>query len=82
MTVQSFTGTITNTTYEDVETLSSITFVADTTYSFQVQNIANIKIADAEFTLQNEKFTYKAGTETMYIKTDSVGAVLTILENE
>ena len=82
MTVQSFTGTIdTNGQFATVESLTSITFTADTNYSIQVQNIADIKIADAIFTFRNEKFQYKAGTEDMYIKTYGQ-VVLTILENE
>ena len=81
MTAVSKTITITNTTYETIESLASITMTASKTYSIQIQNMAYVKIADAEFVFNNEKFTLTQGSDAVYIKTTSIGAVLTILEN-
>ena len=81
MTAVSKTITITNTTYETIESLASITMTASKTYSIQIQNMAYVKIADAEFVFNNEKFTLTQGSDAVYIKTNGIGAVLTILEN-
>lgn len=76
----SFTGTInTNGEFKTVDELTGLTLTSEKTYTFQVQNIAELKIDNAIFTLQNEKFTWKQGADTIYLK--SVNAVLTVLEN-
>lgn len=82
MTIQSYTGFITQTTYTTLASLSEITFTEGKTYSIQIQNIAEFKIGDAEFTFENEKFTWKQGGQDIYLKTTSLGARITILENE
>ena len=79
MTTTSFTGTISTSTYTDVETLTSLTLTEGKAYTIQVQNIANLKIADAEFTLNNILLKLTKTSDDWYIKGNN--AVLTILEN-
>ena len=80
MTVASYTGEInTNGEWATIASLTSFTFVEDTPYWIQVQNIAEIKIASAEFTVHNEKFKYTQLEDDIYIKTNE-RVVLTILE--
>lgn len=81
MTAVSNTITITNNSYETIASLVSITLTSGKTYSMQIQNIAIIKIADAEFTFNNEKFQFTQGDDDIYIKTPGLPATLTILEN-
>ncbi len=83
MTTVSKTIQITNNSYETIESLAEITLTQGKSYSMQIQNRAAIKIADAEFTFNNEKFCFTQGDDTIYIKsTDSVyPAILTVLEN-
>lgn len=81
MTAVSKTLKIENTTFETIASLASITLTASKTYSMQVQNIAEIKIADAIFTFENEKFQFTQADDDIYIRTLGVPAVLTILEN-
>lgn len=84
MTIQSFTGRIdTNNEFVTVESVATgFTFVEGNTYTMQVQNSCYLKVADAVFSVSNEKFNYTAGSEDMYIKTNYTSVVLTILENE
>lgn len=79
----SFTGKIeTNGEYETVSSLSGVTFTSGKSYSIQIQNLAYLKIADAEFAIYtDEPFTYTASSDDLYIKTDYASCVLTILEN-
>ena len=79
MTTTSFTGTISASTYTDVETLTSLTLTEGKAYTIQIQNIANLKIADAEFTLNNTLLKLTKTSDDWYIKANN--AVLTILEN-
>ena len=51
------------------------------TYSIQIQNIAELKIADAIFTLENEKLALTQGEDDIYIRTPGLPAIFTILEN-
>lgn len=88
----SFTGQI-NTNGEFV-TVESVTvgvegstftgFTEGKSYNIQVQNVADLKVGDAIFTLGDrfQFLTYKAGTDDMYIKTDVIPTKLTILEEE
>lgn len=83
MTAVSKTITITNDNYETIASLAGITLTSGKTYSMQIQGMANIKIADAEFTFNNEKFQFTQGSDAISIKplgSDS-SAKLTILEN-
>ena len=82
--VDSYTGTIkTDGEWQSVETLTELTFTAGNTYTMNVINSAEIKVANAIFPILNEKFQYKAGTDDLYIKTqDGYTCTLTILENE
>ena len=84
MTVQSFTGTInTNGEFAEVSELTDVTFSSGTTYNMQIQNVAYLKVGDAVFCFNNEKFDYKASSDTLYIKTATGSACeLTILEVE
>ena len=84
MTAASFTGNIqTNNEFVTVESVADdFTFTAGKTYTMQIQNTAELKISDAIFTISDEKFTYKAGTDDLYINTPLFDCVLTILENE
>lgn len=84
MTIQSFTGRInTNNEFVTVESVATgFTFTAGTSYTMQVQNGCYIKIANAVFWVADEKFGYLAGSEDLYIKTQSQSVILTILENE
>lgn len=78
----SFTGTInTNGEFISINELTGLTLTSGKTYSIQVQNIAEIKITDAIFTINNEKFTWTQGNDAIYIRTPGLPAVLTILEN-
>lgn len=78
----SFTGTInTNGEFKTINELTGLTLTSGKTYTFQVQNMAELKIDKAVFTLYNEKFTWTQGADTVYIKTSSSSAVLTVLEN-
>ena len=84
MTANSFTGEInTNNEFETIESQADgFTFTVGKVYTMQVQNSAYFKVSDAEFYLSNEKFQYKAGTDDLYIKTNTLGVILTILEDE
>lgn len=81
MTTVSNTITITNTSYETIASLADITLTNGKTYAMQIQNLAYIKIADAEFVFKDEKFQLTQGADDVYIKTTALGATLTILEN-
>ena len=83
MTTVSKTITVTNNSYETIASLADITLTSGKSYSMQIQNRAAIKIADAEFAFNNEKFCFTQGDDSIYIKSiDSVyPATLTILEN-
>ena len=81
---ESYTGTIkTDGQWQSVETLTGVTFTVGNTYSMNIINTAEIKVANAIFPVTNEKFQYKAGSEDLYIKTQNgYTCTLTILENE
>jgi hypothetical protein len=72
----------TNNQFKTVAEVADFTFTQGNTYTMQVQNSADIKIDNAIFTISNEKFTYKATSDTLYIKTNFLGCTLTILEVE
>lgn len=72
----------TNGEYESVTTLTGFSFTEGKTYNMQIQNVAYLKVGDAEFCFINEKFDYTAGSEDLKIKTDMAQCVLTILEVE
>lgn len=81
MTTNSCTETInTNGEFVTVAEAADFTFTQDKTYSMQIQNTAELKIADAIFTIRDEKFSYKATSDDLYIKC-SIPCILTILEN-
>jgi hypothetical protein len=80
MTILSYTGTVNTNAYKTIAEVASVTFTEGKTYAMQIQNLANIKIADAEFTIKNEKFKYTATSDDIYIKTYG-DVILTILEN-
>lgn len=85
MTIQSFTGRInTNNEFVTVESVATgVTFTVGNTYTMNVSNSAEVKVANAIFPITNEKFQYKAGADDLYIKTqDGYTCTLTILENE
>lgn len=81
---ESYTGTIkTDGEWQSVETATGVTFTVGNTYTMNVINTAEIKVANAIFPISNEKFQYKAGADDLYIKTqDGYTCTLTILENE
>lgn len=81
MTAVSKTVNITNSTFETIASLASITLTVGKTYSMQIQNIAEIKIADTIFTINNEKFTWTQANDAIYIRTPGLPAMLTVLEN-
>lgn len=82
MTTNSFTGTInTNGEFVKVSEATNFDFTEGNTYTMQVARDAYLKISDAVFYINNEKFTYKATSDNLYIKTNSLCCVLTILEN-
>ena len=82
MTTVSFTGRInTNNEFSDVATLTGITFTIGNTYGIQIQNIGEVKLADAIFTVTDDKpFNFTCGTDDLYIKTNELGAMLTVLD--
>ena len=80
MTANSCTKTInTKGEYVSVATATGLTLTSGKTYNMQIQNPAYLKVANAEFRFDNDKFDYTATDDTLYIKTD-LPAVLTILE--
>lgn len=81
MTAVSNTVTVTNTSYETLASVADITLTNGKTYAMQIQNLAYIKIADAEFVFKDEKFQLTQSSDDVYIKTTALGATLTILEN-
>lgn len=81
----SFTGEInTHNEFVKVSDVADFTFIEGNIYTMQVQNDAYIKIFDAIFYVSGsgEKFSYKAASSDLYIKTSNLGCILTILENE
>jgi hypothetical protein len=77
----SYTGHInTKGEWVKVSTKTGFTFTADKYYTMQIQNQAWLKVDDAEFFFEGEKFQYKHGTSDLYIKTGKIDCVLTILE--
>lgn len=83
MTAQSFTGVInTNGDWETVASLTNITFTEGTTYNIQINNLAYLKIGNAVFSFNGEKFDYKASSDDLYIKTNNNSCTLSILEAE
>lgn len=82
MTTNSYTGSITtNGEFVTIAELTNFTFTASKTYTIQIQNIAELKIADAIFTIANNPiFTLTASNDDVYIKTNGY-VTLTILEN-
>lgn len=86
----SFTGQInTNGEFVTVESVtvgvegSSFTgFTSGSTYTIQVKDFCTLKVSDAEFDLNKRELQYKAGSDDLYIKTNSMGCGLTILEEE
>lgn len=77
----SYTGEInTNGIFEKVADVTDFTFTEDAIYTMQVQNSCYLKIGNAEFYVSNEKFQYTATADDLYIKTNTLGCVLTILE--
>ena len=82
MTTQSYTGNIdTNNEWQKVSELTGISFTNGNTYSMQINNWARVKVANAEFSCSNEKFSYKATSDDLYIKTTNGSCQLTVLEN-
>ena len=84
MTIQSYTGTIsTKGDFIKISELTGISFTTNNIYSMQIINFAEIKIENAIFNINNEKFIYKSITENLYIRTpNGYTCTLTILENE
>lgn len=84
MTVQSCTIDVnTQGEFETVESLTGVSFTGGNTYTIQVQNTCELKIADAIFPIKTDiPFTYVAGSEDVYIRTRFGGTRITILESE
>jgi len=77
----SYTGIIdTNGEFVKVAEVADFTFTQNAKYVMQIQNQAYIKIADAVFSVANEKFQYTATSDDLYIKTNAGSCILTILE--
>ena len=80
---QSVTKTInTQGIFETVESLTGITFVNGNTYTIQIVDVGYLKIGDAVFEMRNQIMQYKAGADTLYIKTDFIPCKIAILEEE
>lgn len=83
MTAQSATVIVnTQGDFETVESLTSLTFTANTIYTIQILNTAYLKLGDAIFELRNQVVKYKAGTDTLYIKTENIPCTVAIYEEE
>lgn len=81
MSTNSYTGTVnTQGQFKKIADVTGFDFIEDNTYTMQVWDGAEIKISDAIFYVSKEKFTYKVGTDDIYIKAND--CVLTILENQ
>ena len=83
MTTQSFTGKInTNGEYQTLASLTSITFTSGKSYTINIDGSAYLKIADAEFPVNNERFPLTQGADDVYIKTGTLGInSIAVLEN-
>lgn len=82
MTVESYTGIInTQGEFQNVSTLTGVTFTEGKTYTIQIQNLAWVKISDAIFEVGNKPFTYKAGGEELQVKTPNANGIISVLEN-
>lgn len=82
MTTQSFTGVInTQGQYETLASVSELTFTSGKSYTIHVDGSGYLKIANAEFPINNERFSFSQGEDTAYIKTGTLGATLAVLEN-
>ena len=79
---QSFTGDInTNGSWATVASETGLNLAAGKKFNMQIQNIADLKIRDAVFTLKNEKFDYTTISAPLYIRTNgNVPCILTMLE--
>lgn len=76
----SYTGKIISPEYATVASKTGISFTSGNTYTMQIQGSAWLKVDNAEFFFSNEKFQYKASSDSLQIKTHSIGCTLTILE--
>lgn len=61
--------------YEDLATLASVTFTADTSYTIQIQSqkpayLREGSDGDGFLITSANPFTYTAGADTLYIKAD------------
>ena len=78
----SYTGEVnTNMEFETLASITSMTLTSGKIYSIQIQGIADLKIGDAIFNFINEKFNFKQGETTAYLKTTR-DITLTVLESE
>lgn len=84
MTIVSYNGLIdTKGEFQSVVSFASITFTKNKIYTIQTTGMVYLKIADAVILVNNIKpYQYKAGDETLYIKTNYTPSSLTILEGE
>ena len=80
MTTNSCTKRIKSDTFVTVASATDITLTSGKVYTMQIQDEAWLKLADAVFYFNNEKFQFKQGADDLYIKSGAIGCVLTILE--
>ena len=83
MTIESFSGVV-NTAgdWSTVASEASMTLSSGTSYLFYIVGQAEIKIGSFVAPYFNEKFTLKAGSEDIYIKTGANNVTLSVLELE
>lgn len=79
-----FTGSVnTQGEYQDISTLSGVTFVNDTTYTLQIQNTAWIREGETGkgfLVTDITPFYYTARGNTLYIRTENFPAILNIAD--
>lgn len=82
MTTNSYHGTVnTNSEWQTVTDATGFTFTEGKNYNMSISNLAYLRIAEAVFPFNNEKFPYVQTSDPLYIKTlYNGGAEISILE--
>ena len=77
-----FTGKIdTEGQFEDVATLTGVSFTSGTSYTLQVRNFVQLKLGDGIIDVNTTTpFTYVAGTDDLKINTPQGATLLTVIE--
>lgn len=76
-----FTGKIdTEGQFEDVATLTGVTFTSGNSYTLQVRNFVQLRLDDGIIDVNTtEPFTYTAGSDDLEINTPQGATLLTVI---